>query len=115
MIFLKKMNFITQLSVGIKIKNMIRELIQSLKDYFNAIPNPTEQEQILAMNLNSGYFPITSVHRNDLENAGFDINSITDVDMDLLASKMADDYCEQLFWDSMEIIAGEILCFPRKQ
>ena len=33
--------------------------------------------------------------------------------MQNLAEKMADDYCEQLFWPSMEIIAGEILSFPK--
>ncbi len=26
---------------------------------------------------------------------------------------MADDYCNQLFWESMETIASEILVFPK--
>lgn len=62
---------------------------------------------------NAGYFPITSVHRDDLEGQGFDVEKISDDDMQNLAEKMADDYCEQLFWPSMEIIAGEILSFPK--
>lgn len=33
--------------------------------------------------------------------------------MQNLAKKMANDYHEQLFWLSMEIIAGEILGFPK--
>ena len=38
---------------------------------------------------------------------------ISDNDMDKLAEKMADDYCNQLFWESMETIASEILGFPK--
>ena len=34
--------------------------------------------------------------------------------MQKLASKMSDDYCEQLFWTSMDIIA-ENLGFPKKE
>ena len=46
---------------------------------------------------NGAYFPITSVHRDDLEGQGFDVEKISDDDMQNLAEKMADDYCEQLF------------------
>ena len=63
--------------------------------------------------LSGGYFPITSVHRDDLRGVGFDVEKISDDDMKELARKMADDYCEQLFWSSMEIIAGDILGFPK--
>lgn len=34
--------------------------------------------------------------------------------MEKLADKMGDDYCEQLFWDSMEIIA-DYMGLPRKE
>lgn len=57
-------------------------------------------------------FPITSVSRADLEQKGYDTSKITDEQMEKLASKMADDYCEQLFWSSMDIIA-EYLGFPK--
>ncbi|MCO7112345.1 hypothetical protein NIB75_06585 [Bacteroides uniformis] len=43
------------------------------------------------------------------------MEKISDDDMQNLAEKMADDYCEQLFWPSMEIIAGEILEFPESK
>lgn len=59
------------------------------------------------------FFKITSVSRDDLEARGFDTENINDSEMSILARKMADDYCGQLFWDSMEIIA-EDLGFPRK-
>jgi hypothetical protein len=52
------------------------------------------------------YFEITSVSRDDLRKHGFNVNEVDDDTMRKLASKMASDYCEQLFWSSMEIIAG---------
>ena len=58
-------------------------------------------------------FPITSVSRGDLEAKGFDTSEVDDATMERLASRMADDYCEQLFWSSMEIIA-EYMDIPKK-
>ena len=94
---------------------MVRELYLRLREYFNSLPEPTEEENRFIQELNAGYFPITSVHRNDLEGKGFDVKKISDDDMLNLADKMGDDYCEQLFWSSMEIIAEEILNFPRQR
>ena len=92
---------------------MVRELYQRLREYFNNLPEPTEEEKQFIRELNAGDFPITSVHRDDLEGKGFDVKKISDNDMQNLAKKMADDYHEQLFWPSMEIITGEILGFPK--
>lgn len=93
---------------------MIKILFDDIKAYFDAKANPTEEEQQLRQRLSEGYFPITSIHRDDLQGAGFDAERISDDDMKELADKMAKDYCEQLFWESMEIIA-EILGFPKKK
>lgn len=60
------------------------------------------------------FFKITSVHRDDLENAGFDASQAGDATMHRLASKMANDYCEQLFWEHLPILA-EIIGIPRKE
>ncbi|MCA6368265.1 MAG: hypothetical protein IM631_12170 [Cytophagales bacterium] len=38
-----------------------------------------------------------------------DINRLTEADMERLASKLANDYCEQLYWSSLEIIAEYII------
>lgn len=92
---------------------MIQTLLDDIKAYFDAKEKLTEQEQLLRQRLSGGYFPITSVHRDDLQGVGFDVEKISDDDMKELARKMADDYCEQLFWSSMEIIAGDILGFPK--
>ena len=52
-------------------------------------------------------FPITSLCRADLKGKLplTAIRRLTDAKMRHLASKMADDYCEQLFWGSLEILA----------
>lgn len=50
-------------------------------------------------------FEITSVAREDLEQLGFNTTKVNEATMRKLASKLADDYCEQLFWDSLQVIA----------
>lgn len=62
---------------------------------------------------NKEYFEITSVSREDLEDVGFDTSNVTDEQMERLAQKMADDYLEQLFWSSMEIIAEDVIGIPK--
>ena len=50
-----------------------------------------------------GYFPITSVHRADLEGKGFDVSKVTDCQMEQLANKMGDSYLEfGGFWECLE-------------
>lgn len=53
-------------------------------------------------------FPITSLCRADLESIGFDTRAVDDATMQELAGKLADDYCEQLFWGSLKIIAEHL-------
>jgi hypothetical protein len=50
-------------------------------------------------------FPITSICRADLESAGFNTKNVDDGTMSELASKMADAYCEFVFWIDLEILA----------
>ena len=59
-------------------------------------------------------FKITSVTREDLEMRGFDTTNITDAQMEELARKMCDDYLEQMFWISLDIIAEDIMGFKKK-
>lgn len=61
--------------------------------------------------LKPGVFNITSVCRKDIESI-LDKNiadSFTDDEMEYLASQMANDYCNQLFWHSLKIIAKNII------
>ena len=50
-------------------------------------------------------FPITSVCRADLESLGFETRAVDDGTMKELAGKLADDYCDQLFWGSLDVIS----------
>ena len=60
-------------------------------------------------------FEITSVTREDLEYRGFDTTNITDEQMEELARKMCDDYLEQMFWISLDIIAEDIIGIPKRK
>ena len=62
----------------------------------------------------SGYFEITSVHRDDLQGLGYDISKVDDALMRRLASNMADGYCEKEFWRDLESCADE-LGIPRNR
>ena len=55
-----------------------------------------------------GYFKISCLHRDDLEGIGYDTSGVDDSVMKTLASKLSDDYCEQLFWNSLSIIAKDL-------
>lgn len=59
-------------------------------------------------------FHITSVSRSDLEHIGYDASRVKDATMKKLADKMADAYIEQLFWDTLAIIA-EYMKIPKKE
>lgn len=59
-------------------------------------------------------FPITSVSRIDLEDRGFDTSNITDEQMTEFAKRLCTDYLEQMFWISLDIIAEDIMNFPKK-
>jgi hypothetical protein len=58
-------------------------------------------------------FVISEVSREDLEEVGFDTSKVSDETMEKLARKLGDDYCEQLFWTSLKIIA-EYMGIPKK-
>ena len=54
------------------------------------------------------FFEVTSISRGDLKALGFKTENITDGEMQRLASKMADDYLEQMYWTSMKILAEDM-------
>jgi hypothetical protein len=66
------------------------------------MPHPTD-----------GYFPITSLHRDDLKTLGYEIQGVDYATMSELTRKMADAYCENAFWIDLEIIA-DALRIPKK-
>lgn len=62
--------------------------------------------------LKEGFFSITSVSRADLETLGFDVSNVTDDMMERIASKLADSYIPNGFWESLEY-CGEMMEIPR--
>ena len=55
-------------------------------------------------------FKITSLSRSDLHSIGFDTNTLTDNDMQQIADRMGESYCEgnACFWNDLESIAIDI-------
>ena len=51
------------------------------------------------------FFQVTSISRADLDALGYNTEDITDKQMERLARKMAEDYLNQLYWTSMDILA----------
>ncbi len=52
-------------------------------------------------------FPITSICREDLKELGFtdeQIARLSDEDMEAIASKMADLYLDQGFWEDLQFV-----------
>lgn len=60
------------------------------------------------------FFPITSLHRDDLEGLGYDTSKVDDSTMRRLASKMADAYLESTFWIDLPIVA-DYLDIPMRE
>lgn len=60
------------------------------------------------MSEEQGFFVISRLHRDDLANAGFSSEDVSDGDMETIAKKLHEDYMEQLYWDSLKIIADYV-------
>ena len=71
-------------------------------------------ESIPARTFSKESFSISRLSREDLEEKGFDASDVDDKTMQRLADKLGDDYCEQLFWESLDIIA-ECMGIPKKK
>ncbi len=61
----------------------------------------------------TGFFPITHIHRDDLEGEGYDVSKVTDSDMVELADMMSESYAH-LFFSDMTFFADNKLKIPKK-
>jgi len=57
-------------------------------------------------------FEISALSEEDLQYLGFDTSGLDDSTMERIASKMGDNYCDQLYWDSLQVIA-ECMGIPK--
>lgn len=94
---------------------MNRKLIEDLHQYFEQKENRNGFENCILSELTGelSNFQIIALSRDDLKAIGFDAEETPDVDMITLASKMNDDYCTQLYWESLKSIAQECCDIPR--
>ena len=92
-----------------KCYDKISEMVSALSAEFSYDTIMCAMEKVMDKGFN-----ITSVSREDLESRGFDTTNITDAQMEELARKMCDDYLEQMFWISLDIIAEDIMGFKKK-
>ena len=83
------------------------ELVSEINAEGPCAPDPGKH-YIRVIRTPETFFPITSVHRDDLEAAGFEVSGVSDETMERLAKRMADDYITQLFWTSLKITAEEL-------
>ena len=64
------------------------------------------------MKENNCFYPITSVHQDDIKGVlcltDEQAARITDDMMRQIAKKMADDYCDQLFWEHLPLIVEHV-------
>jgi hypothetical protein len=77
-----------------------------------------ENAKRLADRFGNTIFPITGVSRDDIENfmvqedrmdLALMSRQLTDTQMEAIASRMADDYCTQLYWTQVEILPMDML------
>lgn len=93
---------------------MVRQLLTDIKDFLEN--NSSEESAALIDRINSeqDFFIVTRLHRDDVLFQGVDVSKMDEDDMARLASKMSDDYCEQLFHLQIPIIC-ESMGFGRFQ
>ena len=89
---------------------MRQRLKKELVQYFENIANRNHMEEMFLSEIKGQleFFEITSVSRDDLTQAGFNGEKATDGQMEELASKMADAYCDSGFWIDIDILAEHI-------
>ena len=92
--------------------NIIVEALQDYKKWFEDESEKLKEiDSVLTSLKHKEFFPVTFISKDDVLNA-FNgnpevktiVKRLDDADMKHLASKLGDDYCEQLFWESLKII-----------
>lgn len=89
---------------------MRQDIKREMLEYFRNISSPTSQEDRFRLHLESEVtcFDITSLSREDVCNRGYDASKVSDLQMERLADKMADCYCDNSFWIDLDILLDEM-------
>lgn len=67
-----------------------------------------ETDKVQDVSIKTTDFNILSVCRDDLKDIGYSVAYVQDHEMAKIASKLGDNYCDNLFWDSLESIADSM-------
>jgi hypothetical protein len=94
--------------------NAERYTVERFTELINGDAFDDTHHWVRAIDDNEDFFEISRLHRDDLEGIGYNTNRIDDSEMKKLASKLGDDYCEQLFWNSLPILA-DALGIPKRR
>lgn len=96
-------------------KQLLQDVIQFLENNHTGTKEHTDIFARVSSHyhLEKDYYEISCVHRDDLKSRHFDVTNVDDDIMIILADKMSDDYTEQLFWSSMDIIAEDYCGIPK--
>lgn len=83
---------------------MRQDIKREMLEYFKNISSPTSQENrfILYLQTEVDFFDITSVSRDDIYEKGYDADYVSEAQMERLADKMAEYYCNNGFWDDLD-------------
>lgn len=86
------------------------KLINELANYFKSKENRTSEEEMLfaQLNMSRDEFPISSLTKDDLVSLNYSTKNISDEDMEELRDKLSDDYCGQMYWQSLSTIADNL-------
>lgn len=89
---------------------MRQDIKREMLEYFQNISNPTSQENrfILHLQTEVDFFNITSVSRDDIYEKGYDAECVSEAQMERLADKMAECYCNNGFWDDLDSLLDDM-------
>ena len=94
-------------------EDIILEALHDYRKWCKDEPNKLQEIDLAinSVNQNQEFFPITSVCKDDIFHIFGDdseakeiIKKMDDEDMKILSSELSDDYCEQLYWDSLKTL-----------
>lgn len=89
---------------------MRQDIKREMLEYFKNIPNPTPQESrfLLYLDTEIDFFDIIYVSRDDIYAVEYDASCLSDKQMERLADKIGDCYCNNGFWDDLASLLDDM-------
>ena len=85
--------------------NRVNSSIKEADKLLESIRIKSNRELACDLLREDGIFFITGVSREDIESRGFDTSGLSDDQVSRFAEKMADNYVENYYWDSIDGLA----------